>query len=173
MPSLRSLFALLALSSGTLGAQAPAPPAKPPAAPPRAEPEIASYVSSRMNGKPLPVTDRVTDSTGVQYLIEFDELILAIRPNHEFRASLRYRQALAGKGMHMGKDPIQKMTVYGTWVAANGTLRFIPDPKRGGSGLDMLAGTFDGPKIEVPFDYRNGTVSHRANVVLMKDEHIF
>ena len=56
---------------------------------------------------------------------------------------------------------------------SNGTIRFIPDPKRGGSGLDMLAGTFNGAKIDVPFDYRNGTVSHRANVGLVRDEHIY
>ncbi len=178
MLSLRLVFALLAVSSLSLGAQAAPPPSKAtpgPASGARAhlEPEIASYRSSRLNGKPLPVTDQVTDTMGVQYQIEFDELILAIRPNHEFRASLRYRQALAAKGARMGSDPVQKMTVYGTWVAANGTLRFTPDPKRGGSGLDILAGTFSGPKIEVPFDYRNGTVLHRANVVALKDPHIF
>ena len=152
----------------TLAAQSPA------ATPPRpAEPAVASYVSQRLNGKPLPVTDRVTDDKGVQYLIEFDELILAIRPNHEFRASLKYRQSLASKGAQMGQDPMQKMVVYGTWAVLGAELRFVPDPKRGGSGLRMLNGTFTGREIDVPFDYRNGSVSRRASVVLIRDDHIF
>ena len=160
-----------------LGAQPPAPaaprPAAPTAAPRIAEPAIASYLSLRLNGKPLPVTDRATDSTGTQFLIEFDELILTLRANHEFRASLRYRQTLAVKGDRLGQDPIQKMTVYGTWSAAGSELRFVPDPKRGGSGLTILSGTFAGPRVSVPFDYRNGSVTRRATVVLVKDDRIF
>ena len=138
-----------------------------------AEPAVASYVSSRINSKPPPMTDRATDDSGVQYLIEFDELILSIRGNHEFRAALRFRQTLAAKGGHLSRDPIQKMTVYGTWSVGAGELRFVPDPKRGGSGLRILSGTFGGNHIDVPIDYRNGTVSRRANVVLVKNAHIF
>ena len=143
------------------------------AAPAAKEPAIASYVSQKLNQKPLPVTDKVTDEAGVQYLIEFDELILSIRPNHEFRASLRYRQSLASKGAKMGSDPMQKMTVFGTWSVVGPELRFVPDPKRGGSGLKILTGTFTAQQIELPFDYRNGTVSRRANVILIRDDKIF
>ena len=137
-----------------------------------AEPAAASYVSSRLNGKPLPYADHATDDAGVQYLIEFDELILTLRPSHEFRASLRYRQTLASKGERIQHDPIQKMTVYGTWSVINGALHFTPDPRRGGSGLAMLNGTFAGPRIEVPFDYRNGSVTRRASVVLVRNDNI-
>jgi hypothetical protein len=151
-------------------ASAAAPAARPARA---AEPAVASYVSQRLNGKPLPVTDRASDDRGIQYVIEFDELILAIRPNHEFRASLRYRQTLASKGTKIGQDPLQKMVVYGTWAAVGTELRFVPDPSRGGSGLRILNGTFNGKEIDVPFDYRNGSVSRRAAVVLMLDDHIF
>lgn len=154
--------------AGPLCAQAPAAaPARP------AEPAVASYVSKRLNGKPLPVTDRVTDDAGVQYLIEFDELILSIRPNHEFRAALKYRQSLASRGAQIGQDPMQKMVVYGNWSVAGTQLRFTPDPKRGGSGLRILTGTFSAREIDVPFDYRNGTVSRRAQVVLIRDDNIF
>jgi hypothetical protein len=136
-------------------------------------PGEASYVSKTINAKPLPMVDRASDDKGVQYLIEFDELILTIRPKHEFRAALRYRQTLASKGMKVGQDPIQKMVVYGTWAAAGNQLRFVPDPKRGGDGLRILSGTFKDREIDVPFDYRNGSVSRRANVVLIRDDHIF
>lgn len=150
------------------GAKAPAS-----ATPANAEPRQASYVSSRLNDKPLPVTDRASDDKGVQYVIEFDELILTILPKHEFRAALKYKQTLASKGSTIGREPLQKMNVYGTWVAVGTSIRFIPDPKRGGEGLRILDGTFAGDRINVPFDYRNGSVQRRANVVLIKDDKIF
>jgi hypothetical protein len=155
-----SCIAALSLASA-LSAQAPAGPAE------------ASYVSKTINTKPLPMIDRASDDKGVQYLIEFDELILTIRPNHEFRAALRYRQTLASKGSQLTQDPLQKMVVYGTWAAAGNQLRFVPDPNRGGDGLRILSGTFKDREIDVPFDYRNGSVSRRANVVLIRDDHIF
>jgi hypothetical protein len=166
----REMFASLFASFVACNAFAQAP-----AAPPKhlAEPPVASYVSQRINGKPLPMTDRVNDDTGVQYLIEFDELILGILPHHEFRAALRYRQTLASKGVKMGQDPLQKMVVYGTWSVVGTELRFVPDPKRGGNGLNILTGTFSAREIDVPFDYRNGTVSRRASVVLLRDDSIF
>jgi hypothetical protein len=138
-----------------------------------AEPAVASYVSRTINTKRLPVTDRVTDDKGIQYLIEFDELILAIQPKHQFRAALKYRQTLASKGSAMGQDPLQKMVVYGTWSVVGSELRFVPDPNRGGSGLRILTGTFKDREIDVPFDYRNGSVSRRASVVLIRDDNIF
>jgi hypothetical protein len=159
---------LLLLVSSALAAQTPAT-----AAPTPAEPAVASYVSKRMNGKPLPSTDKVTDDKGVQYQIEFDELLLAIRPNHEFRAALKYRQTLSSKGAQAGQDPMQKMVVYGTWMVVGTELRFVPDPKRGGNGLRILTGTFSAREIDVPFDYRNGSVSRRASVVLLRDDNIF
>ncbi len=119
------------------------------------------------------MTDRASDDKGVQYVIEFDELILALRANHEFRASLKYRQTLAAKGAAISRDPLQKMVVSGTWAAVGKELRFVPDPKRGGNGLRILTGTFSGREIDVPFDYRNGSVSRRANVMLIRDDHIF
>jgi hypothetical protein len=165
-----SLALLVALCArGGAGQQ---PGAAPGPAAPTAEPAPASYLSGRINDKPPPMTDRATDENGVQYLIEFDELILTLRANHEFRAALRYRQTLAAKGDRLGRDPIQKMTVYGTWSVVSGELRFVPDPKRGGSGLRILAGTFGGNRIELPFDYRNGTVSRRARVVLVRNDNI-
>jgi hypothetical protein len=159
--------ALVTLIAGDAFAQAPATASTRPA-----EPAEASYVSHRLNAKPLPVTDKVTDSAGVQYVIEFDELILSIRPKHEFRAALRFRQTLASKGAHIGQDPMQKMVVYGTWAVVGTELRFVPDPKRGGNGLRILTGTFSKNEIDVPFDYRNGTVTRRAQVVLLRDDRI-
>jgi hypothetical protein len=176
LPShLGAAFALCTvLGSASVQGQAPPPAAaaRSPSAAAPAEPAIANYLSWRLNNKILPVTDRASDSTGTQFLIEFDELILSIRPNHEFRASLRYRQTLASKGTRPGLDPIQKMTVYGTWAAVGNELRFVPDPRRGGNGLNILSGTFSGTRIDVPFDYRNGSLVRRATVVLVRNDNI-
>ncbi|HEY2848461.1 MAG TPA: hypothetical protein VGI97_01190 [Gemmatimonadaceae bacterium] len=163
---IRATWPLL-IASAAFAQRAPA------AATRAAEPAVASYVSQKINDRPLPMTDRVSDDTGVQYLIEFDQLILTILPKHEFRAALRYRQTLASKGARMGRDPLQKMLVYGTWSVVGTELRFVPDPKRGGNGLRILTGTFSGREINVPFDYRNGTVSHHATVLLRRDDNIF
>ena len=165
-----ALASLMAVSTPMLaqGTKAPAS-----ATPANAEPRQASYVSSRMNDKPLPSTDRASDDKGVQYMIEFDELILTILPKHEFRAALKYKQALASKGAAMGREPQTKMTVYGSYVASGNSIRFIPDPKRGGEGLRILDGTFADGRINVPFDYRNGTVQRRATVLLLQDKSIY
>src|SRR5205814_514811 len=106
-------------------------------------------------------------------MIDFAELILTLRVNGDFRASLRYRQALAAKGTRVNSEPLQRMTVYGTWFREGANIRFVPDPKRGGEGLRILAGTAAGRTVTVPFDYQNGRVTRRANVILVYDPRIF
>jgi len=86
---------------------------------------------------------------------------------------LRYRQALAEKGTAMRREPIQSMTVYGRYEVRGTALRFIPDPKRGGKGLEIQEGTFAPGRIEVPFWYRNGQVSRNARVVMRLDPSRF
>ncbi|MDP1890498.1 MAG: hypothetical protein Q8K55_06350 [Gemmatimonadaceae bacterium] len=149
-----------------------------PAANPRSQaapagPMLASYVAVSVNGGKLPSTDQVTDPHGTRFLVEFDELVLAIRAQGQFRASLRYRQSLAEKGIAIRREPIQSMTVYGRYVAQGNTLRFIPDQKRGGKGIQILDGTFAAGRIDVPFWYRNGQVSRKAQVVLQRDPSRF
>lgn len=164
-----------------------APPAKVAKAPAKAAPAPAeqpatsadtgivmgTFVSSRLDGKKLPVTDLATDDQGVQYVIEFAELQLSLKANGEFRAALRYRQTLAAKGDKTSSGPLQRMNVFGNWTRDGANLRFVPDPKRGGEGLRILAGTAAGKTVTVPFDYQNGRVTRRANVVLIYDPKIF
>jgi hypothetical protein len=138
-----------------------------------AAPAIASYVAVSVSGGKLPSRDKVSDADGTQYVVEFDELVLAIRPGMQFRAALRYRQTLALKGAAIERDPIQRMTVYGRYEVHGNMLRFIPDPKRGGKGIQILDGTFAPGRIDVPFFYRNGQVSRKAQVVLKRDDSRF
>ena len=125
---------------------------------------MGTFVSSRLDGKKLPVTDLATDDQGVQYVIEFAELQLSVKVNGEFRAALRYRQTLAAKGQKTSSGPLQRMTVFGTWARDGANIRFVPDPKRGGEGLRILAGTVASKTIELPFDYQNGVYLQRTVV---------
>jgi|GEM_PF-890783 len=134
---------------------------------------MGSFVASRLDGKRLPVADLATDSLGTQFLIEFAELVLTLRKNGEFRATLRYRQTLATKGQRTNNEPMQRMTVYGTWIREGQSIRFVPDPARGGQGLRILAGTFTARTITVPFDYQNGRLVRRATALLVYDPQLF
>ena len=163
--------AIMTFSSGA-HSQA-APPAKAARAPADTGLVMGSFVSSRIDNKKLPVKDLVSDDLGTQYLIEFDELVLALKTGGEFRASLRYRQTLAPKGTPATQEPLRRMTVYGTWYREGAALRFVPDPKRGGEGLRILAGTSTSKTVTVPFDYRNGRVARRSTVLLVHDPTIF
>lgn len=141
-------------------------------APADTAPTIGTYVSSRLDGKKLPVKDLADDDHGTRFLIEFDELVLTLRGTGEFRATLRYRQTLAPKGVPTSREPLQRMIVYGAWSRVGRELRFVPDPKRGGEGLTILNGTFSGRTVTVPFDYRNAGVARRATVLLVYDPSI-
>lgn len=167
---------VLMLASGAAHAQK-APPAKPARAAQGVAADtglvMGSFVSTRIDNKKPPVKDLATDDIGTQYLIEFDELVLALKQNGEFRASLKYRQTLALKGETAGSEPLQRMTVYGTWIREGRAIRFVPDPRRGGEGLRILAGTHTSKTITVSFDYRNGRVNRRSAVLLVYDPSIF
>lgn len=172
-------IALAAVTSMTAAGQGVAPPRAPAqkaaAQAPAADTALAlgSFVSSRIDGKKLPMSDLATDDQGTQFLIEFAELVLTLKPGGEFRAALKYRQTLAAKGQRTSTEPMQKMTVYGSWVRDGQAIRFVPDPKRGGEGLRILAGTAAGRTVTVPFDYQNGRVTKRATVVLVYDPKLF
>ena len=70
-------------ASRDAGARQSRPPASPRPSGARPAPAdtalaLGTYVSSRIDGKRLPVRDLATDDQGVQYLIEFAELVLAL-----------------------------------------------------------------------------------------------
>jgi hypothetical protein len=186
-PAIASCLALLVVGSSahaqTAGAKAlaqrgaPAQGSKAAAAPRPVVTDtgltLGSFVASRLDGKRLPVADLATDSLGTQFLIEFAELVLTLRPNGEFRASLRYRQTLATKGQRTSSEPMQRMTVFGTWFREGQSIRFVPDPARGGQGLRILAGTCTAKTITVPFDYQNGRLVRRSTALLAYDPNLF
>ena len=123
-----------------------------------------SYLAMKIDQSPLPLSDKVTDSDGTTYLVEFERLVLSLRPGNRFRASVRFKRSHTGSDKRAGsrQAPIQSMTVSGTYAVLAGEITFKPDSSGDGKGLKMLAGRVEGPKsISVPFDYRNGLVERR------------
>lgn len=165
---------MLALLAGTLataraGAQPSAPPSAPPARP------LGSFLAERIDQSALPLADRVTDTDGTTYLVEFDRLVLSLRPDNRFRASVRYRRTLFSRDARSrGRAaPLQTMSVGGTYAIVNGEIQFTPDSTRESRGMRMLAGRVEsGRRISVPFDYRNGNVERRRTLVLVRRDDI-
>jgi hypothetical protein len=134
-----------------------------------------TFVASRIDRDSLPQTDRVVDDDGTTYLIVFDRLVLSLRADQRFRASVRYRRTLysadpRGRGRTI---PLQTMTVTGTYEIVGTEIRFTPDPSDDTRGLRMLAGTVVGPReISLPFQYRNGTRERDRTLVMRRNDNV-
>jgi hypothetical protein len=186
-------LALVALPAGLVAQQAPVrrpPPeertvVRPPpeqrnatVAPARAATSAVAgtFVATRIDREPLPLKDQVVDDDGTLYLIEFDRLVLALRGDNTFRASVRYRRTLFSSDLRSrGRPtPLQNMTVTGTFeVTPENEIRFTPDPTQENRGLRMLAGTVRGRReLEVPFQYRNGTQQRNRVLVMTRNDNI-
>lgn len=159
---LRLLLIACALCAAPLGAQAPVLRA-------------GTFVAERIDRDPLPQTDRVVDDDGTTYLIVFDRLVLSLRDDGRFRASVRYRRTLYANDPR-GRDrriPLQTMAVTGRYEIVGSEVRFTPDPSEETRGLRMLAGTVvNGREITVPFQYRNGTRERDRRLVMRRNDNI-
>lgn len=134
-----------------------------------------TFLASRIDRDSLPQTDRVVDEDGTTYLIVFDRLVLSLRADNKFRASVRYRRTLYSADRR-GRDrtiPLQTMTVTGTYEVVGAEIRFQPDPSEDTRGLRMLAGTIIGPReINLPFQYRNGTRERDRMLVMRRNDNV-
>ena len=143
-----------------------------------AAPRISAgtFVAARIDRDSLPQTDRVVDEDGTTYVIVFDRLVLSLRGDGSFRASLRYRRTLYSSDLR-GRDrsiPLQTMAVTGKYEVVGTEVRFTPDQTEETRGLRMLAGTVvSAREITVPFQYRNGTRERDRRLVMRRDDNIF
>lgn len=141
----------------------------------RAALPAGTFVAERIDRDSLPQQDRVVDDDGTTYLIEFDRLILSLRPDGRFRASVRYRRTLYASDPR-GRDrriPLQTMAVTGKYEIVGQEVRFTPDPSEETRGLRMLAGTVvNAREITVPFHYRNGTRERDRTLVMRRNDNI-
>lgn len=159
---LRLACLALCLPLVSLGAQAPRLAA-------------GTFVAERIDREPLPQTDRVVDDDGTTYLIEFDRLILSLRDDGRFRASLRYRRTLYAADPR-GRDrriPLQTMAVTGRYEIVGDSVRFTPDPSEETRGLRMLAASVvNARELSLPFHYRNGTRERDRTLVMRRNDNI-
>jgi hypothetical protein len=141
----------------------------------RAQAMTGTFLASRIDASPLPLTDRVTDTDGTTYLVEFDRMVLSLRAGNRFRASVRFRRTLHSRDPR-GRDratPIQSMTVNGSYAIVNGEVRFTPDPSKETSGLRMLSARLDGTRrLSMPFHYRNGTAERQRTLLLVRQDDV-
>lgn len=125
---------------------------------------VGSYLALRIDDAPLPLTDRVTDTDGTTYVVEFERMVLSLRAGNKFRAAVRFKRSLTTADSRTGgrSAPIQSMTVTGRYEVTGKEIRFIADSSSDTKGVKMLNGTIDGPqRLSLPFDYRNGAVQRR------------
>lgn len=185
LPTLVSVLACASLGAASAaGAQQGTPRRPPPServqgtereAPQREPLPVGTFLATRIDREALPLTDQVVDEDGTLYLIEFDRLVLSLRADRSFRASVRYRRTLFAKdprGRGRG-TPLQTMTVTGTYAVEAGAIRFTPDPSEETRGLRMLAGRVRSAReLEVPFHYRNGTQARDRVLTMSRRDDI-
>lgn len=125
--------------------------------------EAGSYLALRIDQSTLPLADRVTDTDGTTYLVQFERMVVSLRTGNRFRAAVRFRRTLTTSDARgIRQAPIQSMTVTGRYEVTGDAIRFIADESKDLQGVQMLDGTVEGPRrIAVPFDYRNGAVQRR------------
>lgn len=125
---------------------------------------VGSYLALKIDESPLPLADRVTDTDGTTYLVEFERMVVSLRGGNKFRASVRFKRSLTTSDARIGtrNAPIQSMTVTGRYEVTGKEIRFIADSTSETKGVSMLNGTIEGPqRISLPFDYRNGAAQRR------------
>jgi hypothetical protein len=146
-----------------------------PVAAPRPVGATGTYLATSIDREALPLRDQVVDEDGAMYLVEFDRLVLALRGDKTFRASVRFRRTLysADPRSRARGTPLQNMTVTGTYEITDREIRFTPDPSKETQGLRMLAGRVrSATELEVPFQYRNGTRQRDRTLVMTRRDDI-
>lgn len=171
------VFAVSCVAVSVASSQAAPAQPSPAARAARAAPNLAAgtFLAFRIDRDSLPQTDRVVDDSGTEYVIVFDRLVLSLRPDNRFRASVRYRRTLyaADPRGRARSIPLQTMTVTGTYQLVGAEIRFTPDPSDDTRGLKMLSGTILGPReINLPFQYRNGTQERDRTLVMRRNDNV-
>jgi hypothetical protein len=139
-------------------------------------PAIAgTFVAARIDRETMPVKDQVVDEDGTLYFIEFDRMVLTLKDDSTFRASVRYRRTLFSSDPRgrARPTPLQNLTVTGRFAIGAGVIRFDPDASKDTRGLRMLTGTVSNTReLSVPFNYRNGSAERQRTLVMTRRDNI-
>jgi len=142
---------------------------------PTTPPPVGTFVAARIDREAMPVKDQVVDEDGTLYFIEFDRMVLTLKADYTFRASVRYRRTLFSSDPRgrARATPLQNVTVTGRYDIGGGMIRFDPDASNETRGLRMLSGTISSAhELSVPFNYRNGTTERRRTLVMTRRDNI-
>jgi hypothetical protein len=172
MPIRTAVFALV-LGATSLAAQGPRREAPTPS---NGASPIGTFVAARIDREALPVKDQVVDDDGTLYFIEFDRLVMTLREDGTFRASVRYRRTLFANSARgrVRPTPLQNITVTGRYEHGGGVIRFDPDETEQTRGLRMMNATVAGAsELSIPFNYRNGQTERRRTLVMMRRTDVF
>lgn len=134
---------------------------------------VGSYEAVRVNRKVVPTADRVEATPGYEHAVRLVEMILTLRADKRFVATVKYHQAMVKKSAKAEESPVMTAAVRGKYEVRGTTIRFVPDPDAKGKRVRPVDGAMTGRRITVPFDYRSGTVSRKFVVDFDRNESIW
>jgi hypothetical protein len=138
-----------------------------------AAPVVGAYEAARVNRKTLPMADRVQASPGYEHAVKLEEMILRLRNDGRFVATVRYHHSMVKAKARAEDTPILTESVRGKYEVKGNSIRFLPDPDAKGRRVKPVTGTLTGQRITVPIDYRSGTLTRRFVVDLDRNENIW
>ena len=139
---------------------------------PRA-PVVGSYEATRVNRKVVPTTDRVEASPGYEHAIRLEEMVLSLRADKRFIATVKYHQSMVRRSAKAEVSPVMTAAVRGKYEVRGATIRFLPDADSKGRRVKPVDGEMIGRRITVPFDYKSGAVTRRFIVDFDRNENIW
>ncbi|MBX9927344.1 MAG: hypothetical protein K2X99_00395 [Gemmatimonadaceae bacterium] len=113
---------------------------------------VGVWETRRMNAKPLPFTDIVKDADGTTHAVRLIEMIIRVRKDGRFVATLKYQRTVNRTGARVENEPLLKDTWAGPWTLDGTRITFRPE-KNKGRAVRPFQGTFANGRIAVPFDY--------------------
>jgi len=125
----------------------------------------------RVNGTPLPMTDRVVGRDSLTHAVRLHGMTIRLRANGRFQAALKYRRALLSRGERIDAVTLQTDTWIGTYTLRGDSLRFVPE-RRAEQQVQPFSGVRSGRRITVSFDY-NIVQRKRYALELARNDSIY
>lgn len=112
------------------------------------------YRLERINGRPLPASERLVGAAGYELVGRVDRVLLNLHSSGRFTVDVHYQYAhvLAGTRVPLG-DSWSDADARGTWTVRAGALTLLPDPSRKGRAAPPLLGSWRGDRIVMDLRY--------------------
>lgn len=134
---------------------------------------VGSYEATRVNRKVVPTADRVEASPGYEHAIRLEEMVLSLRADKRFIATVKYHQSMVKRSARAEVSPVMTAAVRGRYEVRGTTIRFLPDADSRGRRVKPVDGELSGRRITVPFDYKSGAITRKFIVDLDRNENIW